>query len=83
METLRGVFIFHIAAPLKPMYKILEADIAERVEAVGRKVKQFQPAELIEELIGSDTVLRYNIAKQGIYIELENYQFLKEKIVRL
>jgi len=32
---------------------------------------------------GRDGVLKYNIAKQGIYIELENYQFLKEKIARL
>ena len=45
LETLRGVFIVRIAAPLKPIYKILGSDIAGRVEAVGRKVKQFQPGD--------------------------------------
>jgi len=43
LETLRGVFIVRIVGPLKPMYKILGTDIAGRVEAVGRNVKQFQP----------------------------------------
>jgi NADPH:quinone reductase-like Zn-dependent oxidoreductase len=47
LETLRGVFVVRIAAPLKPMYKILGSDIAGRVEAVGRKVKQFQPGDEI------------------------------------
>ncbi|GAF85296.1 unnamed protein product, partial [marine sediment metagenome] len=45
LETLRGVFIVRIAAPLKPMYKILGSDIAGRVETVGRNVKQFQPGD--------------------------------------
>jgi len=47
LETLRGVFVIRIAAPLKPMYKILGTDIAGRVEAVGRNVKQFQPGDEI------------------------------------
>jgi len=47
VETLRGVFVVRIAAPLKPKYKILGSDIAGRVEAVGRKVKQFQPGDEI------------------------------------
>lgn len=33
------------AGLLKPKYKILGSDIAGRVEAVGRKVKQFQPGD--------------------------------------
>jgi NADPH:quinone reductase-like Zn-dependent oxidoreductase len=47
LETLRGVFVVRIAAPLKPMYKILGSDIAGRIEAVGRNVKQFQPGDEI------------------------------------
>jgi NADPH:quinone reductase-like Zn-dependent oxidoreductase len=46
-EALRGVFVLRIAAPRKPMYKILGSDIAGRVEAVGRNVKQFQPGDEI------------------------------------
>ena len=34
-----------IGGLLKPKYKILGADIAGRVEAVGRQVKQFQPGD--------------------------------------
>jgi NADPH:quinone reductase-like Zn-dependent oxidoreductase len=30
---------------LKPKHKILESDVARRVEAVGRNVKQFQPSD--------------------------------------
>jgi len=45
VETLRGVFWVRIGGPLKPMYKILGSDIAGRVEAVGRNVKQFQPGD--------------------------------------
>jgi len=47
LETLRGVFPARIGGPLKPMYKILGTDIAGRVEAVGRNVKQFQPGDEI------------------------------------
>jgi NADPH:quinone reductase-like Zn-dependent oxidoreductase len=46
-ETMRGVFIVRLTGPLRPMYKILGSDIAGRVEAVGRNVKQFQPGDEI------------------------------------
>ena len=46
-ETMRGVFVIRIAAPRKPMYKILGSDIAGRIEAVGANVKQFQPGDEI------------------------------------
>jgi NADPH:quinone reductase-like Zn-dependent oxidoreductase len=45
LETLRGDFIVRIAAPRKPMYKILGSDIAGRVEVVGANAKQFQPGD--------------------------------------
>jgi NADPH:quinone reductase-like Zn-dependent oxidoreductase len=45
VERLRGVFIVRMVAPLRPMHKILGADIAGRVERVGRNVKQFQPGD--------------------------------------
>ncbi len=46
-EYLRGVFIVRLLGFLKPKYKILGSDIAGRVEAVGRNVKQFQPGDEI------------------------------------
>jgi len=47
LETLRGDFIVRMVAPRRPTYKILGTDIAGRVEAVGRNVKQFQPGDEI------------------------------------
>jgi NADPH:quinone reductase-like Zn-dependent oxidoreductase len=47
LETLRGDFIVRMAAPRKPMYKILGTDIAGRIEAVGGNVGQFQPGDEI------------------------------------
>ena len=44
-ETLRGMWSARIGGPLRPMYKILGSDLAGRVEAVGRNVKQFQPGD--------------------------------------
>jgi NADPH:quinone reductase-like Zn-dependent oxidoreductase len=42
LEILKGVFVNRIAAPLRPMHKILGTDIAGQIREVGRKVKQFQ-----------------------------------------
>ncbi len=49
LEYLRGVFVVRLLyqGPLKPKYKILGSDVAGRVEAVGRNVKQFQPGDEI------------------------------------
>ena len=47
LETLRGTPLVRIGGPLKPRYKILGSDIAGRIEAVGRNVKQFQPGDEI------------------------------------
>jgi NADPH:quinone reductase-like Zn-dependent oxidoreductase len=48
---LRGPFLARLMGVglLKPKNKILGADIAGRVEAVGRNVKQFQPGD---EVVG-------------------------------
>jgi NADPH:quinone reductase-like Zn-dependent oxidoreductase len=47
LDYLRGRWMVRFAGPLKPMYKILGSDIAGRVEAVGRNVKQFHPGDEI------------------------------------
>ena len=47
LETLRGTFVIRIVAPLKPRYKILGSDLAGRIEAVGKNLKQFQPGNEI------------------------------------
>jgi NADPH:quinone reductase-like Zn-dependent oxidoreductase len=48
-EYLRGVFIVRLLyrGLLKPKYKIPGSDIAGRVEAIGRNVKQFKPGDEI------------------------------------
>ena len=47
LETLRGMFVIRIAAPRRPMHKILGTDVAGRVEVVGRNVKRFRPGDEI------------------------------------
>jgi NADPH:quinone reductase-like Zn-dependent oxidoreductase len=46
-EILRGTWVARFGGPLRPKYKIPGSDIAGRVEAVGRNVKQFQPGDEI------------------------------------
>ena len=46
-EILRGRWSARIGGPPRPMYKILGSDVAGRVEAVGRNVKQFQPGQKV------------------------------------
>jgi len=46
-EILRGMWVARFGGPLRPMHKILGTDLAGRVEAVGGKVKQFQPGDEI------------------------------------
>jgi NADPH:quinone reductase-like Zn-dependent oxidoreductase len=46
LDFLRGTaWSVRILGPLKPKYKILGFDVAGRVEAVGRNVKQFYPGD--------------------------------------
>jgi len=47
LEALRGTWSARFGGPLRPMYKIPGTDLAGRVEAVGRNVKQFQPGDEI------------------------------------
>jgi len=47
LEILRGTWSARFAGPLKPIHKILGSDIAGRIEAVGRNVKQFRPGDEI------------------------------------
>jgi NADPH:quinone reductase-like Zn-dependent oxidoreductase len=47
LETLRGVFVNRITAPIKPKHKILGTDLAGQVFEVGRNVKRSQPGDEI------------------------------------
>jgi NADPH:quinone reductase-like Zn-dependent oxidoreductase len=44
-EILRGAWTARMVGPLKPRNKIPGSDVAGRVEALGRNVKQFQPGD--------------------------------------
>ena len=45
LDLLKGIFMIRLGALFKPKYRILGSDIAGRVEAVGGKVKEFQPGD--------------------------------------
>ena len=45
LDYLRGTALVRLGGPQRPQYKILGSDIAGRVEAVGRNVRQFQPGD--------------------------------------
>ncbi|WP_307720117.1 alcohol dehydrogenase catalytic domain-containing protein [Paenibacillus alginolyticus] len=48
-DLLRGTpYLVRLGGLLKPKYNILGADIAGRIEAVGRDVKQFLPGDYSE-----------------------------------
>ena len=47
LEILRGNWSARFGGLLKPKHKILGSDVAGRIEAVGRNVKQFQPGDEI------------------------------------
>jgi len=47
LENMRGEFVVRIAAPFRPMYRILGTDFAGTIEAVGKQVKQFHPGQEI------------------------------------
>jgi len=47
IEIMKGVFVNRIAAPLRPMHKILGTDMAGQIGEVGTKVKRFQPGDQI------------------------------------
>jgi NADPH:quinone reductase-like Zn-dependent oxidoreductase len=45
LEILRGNWSARFGGPLRPRYKIIGSDIAGRIEAVGRNVKQFKAGD--------------------------------------
>jgi NADPH:quinone reductase-like Zn-dependent oxidoreductase len=45
LDYLRGTALVRLGGAQRPQYKILGSDIAGRVEAVGRNVRQFQPGD--------------------------------------
>jgi NADPH:quinone reductase-like Zn-dependent oxidoreductase len=47
LEILRGTWSARFGGPLRPRRAILGSDIAGRIEAVGRSVKQFRPGDEI------------------------------------
>ena len=45
LDWVRGIPLIRLTGPIKPKIKILGSDIAGRVEAVGRNVRQLQPGD--------------------------------------
>lgn len=45
VEIMRGVWVARFGGPLRPQHPIPGSDLAGRIEAVGRNVKQFQPGD--------------------------------------
>jgi NADPH:quinone reductase-like Zn-dependent oxidoreductase len=61
LDYLRGTPSVRLGGLLKPKYKILGSDIAGRVEAVGRNVRQFQP--------GDETFVDLSVCGFGAFAE--------------
>jgi NADPH:quinone reductase-like Zn-dependent oxidoreductase len=63
IENMRGDFVVRIAAPFRPMYRILGTDYAGTIEAVGSQVKTFKAGdEIWGDLsfpLGSSTFAEY------------------------
>jgi NADPH:quinone reductase-like Zn-dependent oxidoreductase len=67
---LRGPFLVRLMGVglLKPKNKILGADIAGRVEAVGRNVKQFQPGDEVFGWCGRGGFAEYVCAREDALV---------------
>jgi NADPH:quinone reductase-like Zn-dependent oxidoreductase len=65
---LRGPFVARLTGVglLKPKNKMLGADIAGRVEAVGRNVKQFQPGDEVFGWCGQGAFAEYACARENV-----------------
>ena len=75
LENMRGEFVVRIAAPFRPMYRILGTDFAGTIAAVGGQVKQFQP--------GNERVMAVIQPKPGCREQLtenEIKEFCKAKL---
>ena len=64
-EILRGTWSARFGGPLKPMHRILGSDIAGRIEAVGRNVKQFRAGD---EIWGDLSLLGYGAFAEYVCI---------------
>lgn len=73
LEILRGKWSARFGGPLKPRHKILGSDVAGRIEAVGRNVKQFQPGD---EIWGDLSLLGFGAFAEYVCVQ-ENALRLK------